>query len=126
MPDDCPAGIEPPEANDENVKKFFDFNFSYYRIRSLSDDPSDVSVVATTVVKQMCACIAEGYPIIFGFTMYKNVDFDKAKNWKGDVFLPEIHKLESLGATDGGHAVLAVGYDHDTKRFRVRNSWGST
>ena len=25
----------------------------------------------------------------------------------------------------GGHAVLAVGYDDSTRRFFVRNSWGS-
>jgi C1A family cysteine protease len=25
----------------------------------------------------------------------------------------------------GGHAVLVVGYDDSTQRFRVRNSWGS-
>jgi C1A family cysteine protease len=25
----------------------------------------------------------------------------------------------------GGHAVLAVGYDHPAKRFIARNSWGS-
>jgi C1A family cysteine protease len=25
----------------------------------------------------------------------------------------------------GGHAVLAVGYDNASQRFRVRNSWGT-
>ena len=25
----------------------------------------------------------------------------------------------------GGHAVLAVGYDHGKERFIVRNSWGA-
>lgn len=27
-------------------------------------------------------------------------------------------------ATDGGHCMLAVGYDAEQRMFRVRNSWG--
>lgn len=26
---------------------------------------------------------------------------------------------------EGGHAVMAVGYDDETERFIVRNSWGA-
>lgn len=69
-------------------------------------------------LNQMKACLAEGFPFVFGFTVYES--FESASVAKtGKVNMPK--KTED---NVGGHAVLAVGYDDVSKRFIVRNSWG--
>ncbi|MBX7046971.1 MAG: C1 family peptidase [Ignavibacteria bacterium] len=70
-------------------------------------------------LSQLKGCLAEGYPFIFGFAVYESFKSDKVKK-TGIVNIPDVNK-ESL---QGGHAVLAVGYDDSSKRFIVRNSWG--
>ncbi len=70
------------------------------------------------VLTQMRACLASGFPFVFGFTVYTSFESeDVAKT--GVVNLP-------AGDEDvlGGHAVLAMGYDDASQRFLVRNSWG--
>lgn len=70
------------------------------------------------LLNQMKGCLAEGYPFIFGFTVYDA--FESAQVEKtGKLNMPR-PKEKVLG----GHAVLAVGYDDKSKRFIVRNSWG--
>ncbi|MFF9646393.1 C1 family peptidase [Kitasatospora aureofaciens] len=72
----------------------------------------------TRDLNQMKACLASGFPFVFGFTVY--ADFESAEVEKTGV--------AQLPTTDeeviGGHAVMAVGYDDQTERFIVRNSWG--
>ncbi len=66
----------------------------------------------------MRACLAAGYPFVFGFTVYES--FESAEVARtGTVPMPG--PLESVV---GGHAVLAVGYDDASSTFLVRNSWG--
>lgn len=77
---------------------------SYQRIETLSD---------------MKACLAEGFPFVFGFTVYDSFESPQVAK-SGTVNMPK--PSESVV---GGHAVLAVGYDDKTKRFIVRNSWGT-
>lgn len=68
---------------------------------------------------QMRGCLADGYPFVFGFTVYES--FESAAVAKtGKVNMPKQSEQQV-----GGHAVMAVGYDHSTKRFIVRNSWGA-
>jgi len=67
---------------------------------------------------EMRACLASGYPFVFGFTVYESFESDKVAK-SGVVPLPK-HNEKMLG----GHAVLAVGYDDATQRVLVRNSWG--
>jgi C1A family cysteine protease len=67
---------------------------------------------------QMRACLAAGFPFVFGFTVYESFE-SQAVAKTGKVSMPK--KTER---TLGGHAVLAVGYDDKAKRFTVRNSWG--
>lgn len=62
-------------------------------------------------------CLAEGYPVVFGFTVYSS--------FEGDV-VAQTGVLEMPGPgehDEGGHAVLACGYDEDRRMFLVRNSW---
>lgn len=67
---------------------------------------------------EMKACLAEGYPFVFGFAVYESFESDHVAK-TGTVPMPK-----SSEAFLGGHAVCATGYDDRTKRFKVRNSWG--
>ena len=67
---------------------------------------------------QLKGCLASGYPIVFGFTVYESFESDAVAK-TGQVPMPK-PKEKTLG----GHAVLAVGYDEAAQRFIVRNSWG--
>lgn len=70
-------------------------------------------------LRQMKGCLAEGYPFVFGFTVYESFESDEVTA-TGEVPMPDPTKEAQVG----GHAVVAVGYDDATQRFRVRNSWG--
>jgi len=74
----------------------------------------------TQTLDQLKGCLAAGYPFVFGFSVYESFETQAvAKN--GKVPMPKA-KEKLLG----GHAVLGVGYDDASKRFIVRNSWGTT
>jgi len=104
-------------------------------------------------LQQMKQCLAEGYPFVFGFSVYEsfespqvakagqlNLTFPVARYGVGlsfrEVFGIEFCDTPQLAAGSfilpkpsekqvGGHAVLAVGYDEQTERMLVRNSWGA-
>ncbi len=65
------------------------------------------------------ACLAAGSPFVFGFSVYDSFESDEVAK-TGVVPMPGAD--EEL---QGGHAVMAVGYDDPSKRFLVRNSWGA-
>jgi C1A family cysteine protease len=67
---------------------------------------------------QMKGCLAEGYPWVFGFTVYQSFE-TPAVAQTGIVPMPTASEQVL-----GGHAVLCVGYDDTQQRFIVRNSWG--
>ena len=67
----------------------------------------------------LCACLAAGFPVVFGFTVYESFERDVVAQ-TGVVNLPA-RKERCMG----GHAVLAVGYDLPSQRLIVRNSWGA-
>jgi len=67
---------------------------------------------------QLKGCLAEGFPFVFGFSVYDSL-YDPAGRPRKIVPLPS--RRDRLL---GGHAVLAVGYDDASQRFIVRNSWG--
>lgn len=70
-------------------------------------------------LSQMKGCLAEGYPFVFGFTVYEGFESEEvARTGEADLPGPREKAI-------GGHAVLAVGYDDATHRFVVRNSWGA-
>jgi C1A family cysteine protease len=70
-------------------------------------------------VDDMLNCLAEGYPFVFGFTVYTSFE-SKAVSETGEVPIPDYTER-----VIGGHAVCAVGYDKTTERFLVKNSWGT-
>ena len=93
--------VKPPancyqDAKDHKIK-------SYYRVGSL---------------REMLICLADGYPFVFGFTVYESFESERVAK-TGKVNMPR--KGE---AALGGHAVMAVGFNQSDMRFLVRNSWG--
>jgi C1A family cysteine protease len=67
---------------------------------------------------EMRTCLAEGYPFVFGFTVYES--FESLKTAKtGIANMPKQGERAV-----GGHAVVGVGYDDKEQRFIIRNSWG--
>jgi C1A family cysteine protease len=68
---------------------------------------------------QMRACLAEGFPFVFGFTVYASFESQQVAA-TGVANLPQPGERVL-----GGHAVLGVGYNDAQQRFVVRNSWGT-
>jgi C1A family cysteine protease len=67
---------------------------------------------------QLQGCLAAGYPFSFGFSVFSG--------WYNH--LPHATIIPIPSQTDsvvGGHAVLCVGYDNQSRLFKIRNSWGS-
>ena len=69
---------------------------------------------------EMRACLAGGYPFVFGFTVYESFESQEVAQ-TGVVPMPQ--QTEKVL---GGHAVMAVGYDDAQQRIIVRNSWGTS
>lgn len=67
---------------------------------------------------QMKACLASGYPFVFGFSVFESFEAPAIES-NGIVQMPS--QGESML---GGHAVMAVGYDDAIRRFIIMNSWG--
>ena len=70
-------------------------------------------------VNEMRACLADGFPFVFGFAVYESFESEEVAR-TGMVRMPG-----SAERLLGGHAVLAVGYSDAKKQFIVRNSWGT-
>ena len=68
---------------------------------------------------QMQGCLAEGYPFVFGFTVYESFESETVAE-TGRVPMPAPGE-----AVAGGHCVVAVGYDNAKRLFMIRNSWGA-
>lgn len=78
-----------------------------------------ISYHRINTVDEMRACLADGSPFVFGFTVYES--FESAAVAKsGVVNLPAAKET-----VVGGHAVMGAGYNDSKKRFLIRNSWGT-
>jgi C1A family cysteine protease len=78
-----------------------------------------LSYARINTLDEMRTCLADGYPLVFGFSVYEGFESQKVAK-TGVVDMPKAGEKML-----GGHAVLAVGYDDVAKRFTVRNSWGA-
>jgi C1A family cysteine protease len=73
----------------------------------------------TQEITQLRGCLAAGFPFVFGFSVYESFESDAvSKSGRMPMPGPDEKLL-------GGHAVLAVGYEHASNRFIARNSWGA-
>lgn len=70
-------------------------------------------------LEELLTTLANGYPFVFGFTVYDS--FDSRKVAKTGIYNPDPYTEKIIG----GHAVVAYGYDKSDGTFLVRNSWGS-
>ena len=87
---------------------------------ALQDVSIEYSTVDNTSLNQVRTALASGFPIIFGMSVYDSFESQHVAQ-TGNVDLPGAN--ESLV---GGHAVLCVGFDMNTRRVLVRNSWGDS
>jgi len=103
--------------DDEPPAFCYAFGQGYKSIRYFRLDPPKVST--SQLLKRVKSFLAAGFPSMFGFTVY---NFGNAK---GEFAYPG-----SGDSAQGGHAVVAVGYDDDRKigskkgALKIRNSWG--
>jgi C1A family cysteine protease len=70
-------------------------------------------------LSQFRGCLAQGFPFVFGFSVYSSF-FDPATNKQRTVTPLPSDSDQPIG----GHAVVCVGYDDAKLLFTVRNSWG--
>jgi C1A family cysteine protease len=64
--------------------------------------------------------LAEGFPIIGGFTVYDSfMSQEVAKT--GIAKMPDLRRERA----NGGHAITVIGYRQKERQFIVRNSWGA-
>jgi C1A family cysteine protease len=73
----------------------------------------------TQSMNQMKGCLASGYPFVFGFAVYESF-MTPAVARSGHAPMPSPSEKQ-----EGGHAVMAIGYDDANHWFIVRNSWGT-
>ena len=69
-------------------------------------------------VQGLETCLAEGYPIVCGISVYESFESD-AVAATGMVPMPS-HNEGFLG----GHCITIVGYDNKKQLFKCANSWG--
>lgn len=94
--DDKPSPEAYADAADRKFK-------AYYRVLTLN---------------AMLNALSYGYPVVFGFTVYSSFMSDWVAR-TGEMSMPRRGDRE-----EGGHAVLAVGYDKKKEHIICRNSWG--
>jgi C1A family cysteine protease len=94
--------VEPPAEVYRAATK--DFVTGYYRV-----DQTEPAIKT---------CLAQGYPVVFGFTVYSAFESDEVEK-TGVLDVPAASE-----SVLGGHAVLCVGYTEDGY-YLVRNSWGA-
>lgn len=70
------------------------------------------------VMHDIRACLADGFPFVFGFSVYASFMTEEVRN-TGIMPMPQPDEQQL-----GGHAVMAVGYDEEKEMLLVRNSWG--
>jgi C1A family cysteine protease len=120
-------GIPPEEYYPYDISKYdeepgafcyaFDQNYQSIRYYRLDRTTSSTTALLTRVKNFLSA----GYPSMFGFTVYNY------GNQKGEFEFPS-----NNDQVQGGHAVVAVGYDDNRKigkdkgAIKIRNSWGTT
>ena len=90
--------------------------------KAYSDAKNDVVSSYARVAQnlsQMQGCLAEGYPFVFGFTVYESFESQSVAE-TGIVPMPATGE-----SVVGGHCVVAVGYNTTKRVFIIRNSWGT-
>lgn len=69
--------------------------------------------------QELVGCLLEGFPFVLGFQVFESFESKEVAD-TGEVDLPSNGEQFM-----GGHAVCCVGYDMDSDRFIIANSWGA-
>ncbi|MGH7388078.1 MAG: C1 family peptidase [Candidatus Rokuibacteriota bacterium] len=92
---------------------------NYQAVRYLRLDA--LGTPGAETLKNVKAALARGYAVMFGFSVYSSLGY-----------APDIPYPQPTDSQDGGHAVLAVGYDDSRPcagvpagALLIRNSWGA-
>jgi C1A family cysteine protease len=72
-------------------------------------------------LNDMKSVLAEGWPIVFGFEVFPSFMTQEVAE-TGIAPMPNTSEEDP----EGGHCILCVGYDDDTKRFLLMNSWSTS
>lgn len=107
------------EADDPYVVSHFRDKPSDTAYKDALQSQAIIYMRITQALSQMQACLAQGYPFVFGFTVYSSFMSDEVKK-TGVGTLPQ-----PGDNVEGGHAVMAVGYDNADQTFILRNSWNT-
>lgn len=124
-------GVPPEEYWPYQVSRFDDeppafcyaFAQNYQSIQYYRLDPPRTS--SSRLLTQIKQTLAAGFPSMFGFTVYTSIA--EAETNGGKIPFPRKNDQD-----DGGHAVMAVGYDDQMKigkekgAIMIRNSWGTS
>ena len=116
-----------PDGFDAEPPAFcYSFAQSYKTLMYYRHDPA--SAGAATILDRLRTHLAAGHPAMFGFSVYSSIE---QAGETGEIPFPS-----PRDRMEGGHAVVAVGYD-DAKEIRnahaeksttgallIRNSWG--
>ncbi|MBD1807124.1 hypothetical protein H6F98_16935 [Microcoleus sp. FACHB-SPT15] len=105
----------------------YSFAQSYQALKYFRLDPPGIP--NEVLLAQIKAILVTGFPCVFGFTLYSSI-YDES-NPRGHIPYP--HQRDKA---EGGHAVVAVGYDdykviknaddeETTGALLIRNSWGT-
>lgn len=108
----CPESMWPYDVVMFAVKPTEDCYIDALNHQILSYQRLDVNLM------DMKQCIADGFPFVFGFTVYQSFESEGVAS-TGIMPMPTDDDRAL-----GGHAVMCVGYDDNTERMIVRNSWG--
>lgn len=118
-------GLPPEEYYPYDISKYDDepsaFLYSYAQnYQSIKYYRLDRATASSTqLLKRLKSFLAAGYPAMFGFTVYN------FGNGKGEFEFPG-----PSDSAQGGHAIVAIGYDDNRKigkdkgAVKIRNSWG--
>ncbi len=113
---------KPDKFNDDPDSFCFAFAQSYKSIKYYRLDPAGRT--PENILSEVKKSLAAELPAMFGFSVYSSIP--AIGEGTGDVPYPK--RGDRL---EGGHAVLAVGYDDDKKidgetgAILIRNSWGT-
>jgi len=129
-------GVPPEEYWVYDIKKFdeepptfcYAFAQNFQSLKYVRLDPADSQY--DEILNRIKANLTAGLPAMFGFTVYSSI-----RQADSDGKIPFPSKGEKI---EGGHAIMAVGYDDKLKiknesdgnqttgAFLIRNSWGTT
>ncbi len=111
-------GVCPEKEWPYDISKFADKPTAKCYTDAKQNEISSYQRLDNTNLTLLKSCISEGFPFVFGFTVYESF-MSAAVAKTGNVPMPKPNET-----VEGGHAVMAVGYNDAKSVMIVRNSWG--